>query len=356
MTSFRSAASVPPTERAHVRAAALTVIVNFYNLGTDAVPALRSLARNTDPRIRFVLVDDASTDDTRDLLETAARTLPRTQVLALPDNVGLGEARNRGLALLDTPWFTFLDGDDHLAAGYLPALLDEVLAAGVPWVRTDHVETEGTRRTLIRIPDRNRAGRIGVPRDSITGARTTSVDFAHAWSGVYHRELAEAGIVHYPAELRTAEDRPAIWKLHLQVPAFTIARTVGVFYRRDNAGSLTRTGDVRQLAFLAALRQIADIVHADPEAERFELKLVQNQCGLISWHYSLRARFSPALRARFYREAAQILDAADPAVLAEAVASMPEPRAQAIGAVRRAGRLLAALPAGPAAVPEVRHG
>ncbi len=229
MTSFRSAASVPPTERAHVRAAALTVIVNFYNLGgTDAVPALRSLARNTDPRIRFVLVDDASTDDTRDLLETAARTLPRTQVLALPDNVGLGEARNRGLALLDTPWFTFLDGgtitwrrDTCPPCSTRCSPPASRGSAPITW-------RPSTRRTLIRIPDRNRAGRIGVPRDSITGARTTSVDFAHAWSGgVYHRELAEAGIVHYPAELRTAEDRPAIWKLHLQVPAFTIARTVG---------------------------------------------------------------------------------------------------------------------------------
>lgn len=341
MTSSRPVRPPAPADRSR---ALLTVVVNFYNLGTDALPALRSLARNTDPRIRVVLVDDASTDATAELLTRAAAALPRTEVLRLPVNVGLGEARNRGMALIDTPWFTFLDGDDHLAPGYLPALLEEVLGAGVPWVRTDHIETEGTRRTLIRIPDRNRAGRIGIPRDSITGARTTSVDFAHAWSGVYHRDLAEQGIVHYPASLRTAEDRPAIWRLHLAVPRFTIARTVGVFYRRDNAGSLTRTGDVRQLAFLEALRRIGDIVHADPEADRFELKLVQNQCGLISWHYSLRARFSPALRARFYGEAAQILAAADPAVLAEAVASMPEPRAQAIHAVRRAGALVNALP------------
>ncbi|MDO5500558.1 MAG: glycosyltransferase family 2 protein [Propionibacteriaceae bacterium] len=322
----------------------LTVVVNFFRLGSLAEDALASLRWSADPRIRFVLVDDASPDDTPERLTRAAAGLPGAEVLRLTENHGLAGARMAALGALETDWFTFLDGDDWVAKGYYPALLDEVLAAGVDWVRTDHILATGRERVLVRIPDVNRAGRIGCPRDSILSARTSSVDFAHAWSGVYHRRLAEDGIVFYPPELRTAEDRPAIWKLHLAVPAFTIAQTVGLHYRQAVEGSLTQTGDVRQLAVTESMRRVAEIVAADPEADRFRAKVLKTWAGLFAWHWQHRARFTPALRARFVREADALLDTADQAELAAVIRAMPESRRQAVQALRRAARILKVTP------------
>lgn len=322
----------------------LTVVVNFFRLGPLATDALASLRWSADPRIRFVLVDDASPDDTPDRLVRAAAALPGAQVLALPENLGLAGARMAAMERLDTDWFTFLDGDDWVAKGYYPALLDEVLAAGVDWVRTDHVLCTARDRVVVRIPDVNRAGRVGSPRESILSARTSSVDFAHAWSGVYHRRLADDGIVFYPPELRTAEDRPAIWRLHLSVPRFTIARTVGVHYRQAVEGSLTQTGDVRQLAVTESMRQVGEIVAADPEADRFRAKVLRTWAGLFAWHWQHRARFTPALRARFITEAAALLDTADPDQLEAVIRAMPESRRQAVQVLRRAARALSLAP------------
>lgn len=318
----------------------LTVVVNFFRLGPLATDALASLQWSTDPRIRFLLVDDASGDDTPERLRTAAAGLSGARVLLLPDNRGLAGARMAALAELDTPWVTFLDGDDWVSKGYYPALLDEVLATGVDWVRTDHVLCTGRQRQLVRIPDINRAGRIGSPRESILSARTSSVDFAHAWSGVYHRRLVDAGLVHYPPELRTAEDRPGIWKLHLDVPAFTIARTVGVHYRQAVEGSLTQIGDVRQLAVTESMRQVRDVVAADPDAARFMPKVMKTWAGLFAWHWQHRSRFTPALRVRFVREAGALLDTADQELLGSVVRAMPESRRQAVEALRRQAALL----------------
>ncbi|MDO5683701.1 MAG: glycosyltransferase family 2 protein [Propionibacteriaceae bacterium] len=322
----------------------LTVVVNFFRLGPLAEDALASLRWSADPRIRFLLVDDASPDDTPERLHRAAASLPGAEVLVLPQNHGLAGARMAALNHLDTEWFTFLDGDDWVAKGYYPALLDEVLELGVDWVRTDHIQCTGRQRLLVRIPDVNRAGRIGSPRESILSARTSSVDFAHAWSGVYHRRLAESGAVFYPPELRTAEDRPSIWRLHLSVPEFTIARTVGVHYRQAVEGSLTQTGDVRQLAVTESMRQVGEIVAADPEADRFRPKVLRTWAGLFAWHWQHKARFTPALRARFITEAAGLLDTADPDELNEVIRAMPESRRQAVEALRRSARVLGRLP------------
>lgn len=322
----------------------LTVVVNFFRLGALATDALASLRASADPRIRFLLVDDASPDDTADRLHAAARTLPGAEVLELSENQGLAGARMAALEHLHTDWVTFLDGDDWVARGYYPALFDEVLNAGVEWVRTDHILATGRERIMVRIPDANRAGRIGSPRESILSARTSSVDFAHAWSGVYHRRLVDDGIVCYPPELRTAEDRPGIWKLHLSVPVFTIARTVGVFYRQSVAGSLTQTGDVRQLAITESMRQVREIVAADPEADRFMAKVLKTWAGLFAWHWTHRGRFTPTLRARLIREAGALLDTADQDLLETVIRAMPESRRQAVQALRRQAKVHNGLP------------
>lgn len=322
----------------------LTVVVNFFRLGPMATDALASLRWSADPRIRFLLVDDASPDDTPERLQAASCTLPGARLLLLGENRGLAGARMAALEELDTDWVTFLDGDDWVSKGYYPALLDEVLASGVDWVRTDHILCTGRQRQLVRIPDINRAGRIGSPRESILSARTSSVDFAHAWSGVYHRRLVEQGIVYYPPELRTAEDRPGIWSLHLKVPQFTIARTVGVHYRQAVEGSLTQTGDVRQLAVTESMRQVREVVLADPEAERFMPKVMKTWAGLFAWHWQHRSRFTPGLRARFVREAGALLDTADQDLLESVVRAMPESRRQSVEALRRQAAVLNPIP------------
>ncbi|WP_460768497.1 glycosyltransferase family 2 protein [Mariniluteicoccus flavus] len=319
-------------------------MVNFFRLGALADECLRTLRHNADPRIRFVLVDDASPDDTPQRLALAAAQIPGAELLALPENLGLAGARMAALARLDTDWVTFLDGDDWVSRGYYPALLDEVLGAGVPWVRTDHIACTGRHRLLVRIPDINRAGRVGSPRASILSAKTTSVDFPHAWSGVYHRSLVEAGTLFYPPELKTAEDRPTIWRLHLTVPEFTVARTVGVHYRLGTAGSLTQTSDVRQLAITESLRQVRAVVEADPESDRFLPKVMRTWTGLYAWHWEHRGRLTPALRRRFVREAGDLLDSAPQDLLTDAIAQMPESRRQMIEALRRQAAVLTALP------------
>lgn len=319
----------------------MTVIVLFHNLGAMADDALRSLTASIDPRIHYLLIDDASTDGTTEKVQRAAIRMPRTEALLLHTNRGPAAARNLGMSRVHTSHFTFLDGDDWVADGYYPALFDSVLATGLDWVRTDHILCTGTERIVGRIPDGNRAGRIGRPRDSILpGARTTSVDMAHSWSGVYHRRLYEAGFMHFPETLRSAEDRPFIWQLHLNVEAFTISDVLGLHYRRGLSDSLTQTASDSQLAITESMRRVRDIVAADHEADRFMPKVVRTWAGLLAWHWTYRARLTPPVRRRFILEAADLLDEAEPELLAEVLRAMPESRRQAVGALRRQGELM----------------
>ena len=74
-------------------------------------------------RVVVIAVDDASPDRCGDLLDDFAKTHSGVRVLHLPANVGLGLARNAGLAAATGDYVWFVDSDDRLPAGSVRAVL-----------------------------------------------------------------------------------------------------------------------------------------------------------------------------------------------------------------------------------------
>src|SRR5262249_31088581 len=143
-----------------------------------------------------------------------ARTLPGATVVRPERNQGLAGARNAGLNAAQGEYITFLDGDDWIEAGYLERLVASIERFGCDFVRVDHVQVFGPRRKVFRVPQPRR-DEVFNPRQGILPATySTMVDYPYAWAGIYHRRLLDQGLLHFHHGLRTAEDRPWIWRLH----------------------------------------------------------------------------------------------------------------------------------------------
>jgi glycosyltransferase involved in cell wall biosynthesis len=275
----------------------LSVIVPCYNVSPFLATTVASLRRNAAPDVEFVLVDDGSTDDTAEVLAAELDRLPGARLVRHPSNRGLASARNSGLAVARGSYLTFLDGDDWLAPGYLDQLTSVIQRLGCAMVRTDHVQVEGRARSIHRIP--HQRGVVSSPRSAILPvSRPTSVDAAWAWAGIYHRSLLDRGLLEFPDGLRTCEDRPWIWRLHLEADSFAVVGLTGVFYRRAVATSLTQVADERQLDFVAAFQQVFALVHADRDADRLLPKALRSYCSIVAHHLSRRDRYPLALQTR----------------------------------------------------------
>ncbi|WP_133912770.1 glycosyltransferase family 2 protein [Streptomyces sp. NBC_00582] len=276
----------------------LSVIVPFYNVQQYAPDTLRSLRLNARPDFEFVLVDDKSKDETPAILERAAEELSEVALVRYvrhEENGGLATARNTGLDAASGEYLTFLDGDDWLARGYLTELVTAIERLGCDFVRTDHVQATGRARTIVRHPLGRREEVLG-PRDAILPVdRSTSVDYAYAWAGAYHRRLLDRGLLHFTHGLRTAEDRPWIWKLHREAESFAVLHLHGVFYRRGVASSLTQIGDARQLDFIRAFDQVIEETAQDRDADRLLPKAVRTYCAIIAHHLAEIDKFEPAV-------------------------------------------------------------
>lgn len=262
----------------------LSVIIPCYNVATYVPATVRSLLRSADDDVEFIFVNDCSTDTTGEVLDATFTTLPNARVVHNEVNRGLSGARNVGVeAAPEADYYAFLDGDDYVAPGYYPKLHRTIADLGVDMVRVDHVKVTGRKRTVHRVPHPRNV--VDSPRNGILPVDgMSSVDFPNAWSGVFHRTLADQGLLEFNEDLRTCEDRPWNWRLHLRAETFAVAGLLGVHYRRDVSTSLTRISDSRQFDFLKACDGIVADVLADPEADRFLPKALRSYCALVCHH------------------------------------------------------------------------
>jgi len=313
----------------------LSVIVPFYNVQAFAPDMLRSLRANARSDFEFILVNDCATDETPEILARAVPGLPGARLVSHDINGGLATARNTGIDAARGEYLTFLDGDDWLAEGYLARLLDSIETLGTDFVRTDHVVCHGRRRTVARVPQGRRGIRLS-PRAAILPAdRTTSVDYPYAWAGIYHRRLVDAGLLHFPDGLRTAEDRPWIWRLHREAESFAVVGLLGVFYRRGVTTSLTQIGDIRQLDFIRSFDQVLAETAADPEADRFLPKAVRTYCAIIAHHLNAIDRYEPAVARKLKVMSAAAMKKMPQDVLTEALDAMDVERSVRLRRLRR---------------------
>ncbi|MCX5399299.1 glycosyltransferase family 2 protein [Streptomyces sp. NBC_00102] len=313
----------------------LSVIVPFYNVQTYAPDTLRSLRANTREDFEFLLVDDCSTDGTARILDRAQEDIPGVVVLRHEQNGGLATARNTGLNAARGEYVTFLDGDDWLAPGYYEELVSRTEALGCDFVRTDHVESERAARTVRRVPH-GRRDEVMNPRDAILPAeRSTSVDYPYAWAGVYHRRLLDKGLLHFTDGLRTAEDRPWIWRLHREAESFAVLDILGLFYRRGVTSSLTQIGDVRQLDFIRSFDQVVRETAEDKDADALLPKAVRTYCAIISHHMKSIERFEPPVARALKSMSGAALRRMPQQVLDDALDSMDLERATLLRRLRR---------------------
>ena len=314
------------------------MIVPFYNVQQYAPDTLRSLRLNADRDFEFILVDDHSKDETPAILERAAEDLSdvaQVRYIRHERNGGLATARNTGLDAARGEYLTFLDGDDWLAPGYFAELVSAMDDLGCDFVRTDHVQATARARAVSRVPI-GRRWEVFSPREAILPAhRSTSVDYAYAWAGAYHRRLVDKGLLHFTDGLRTAEDRPWIWKLHREAESFAVVSLLGVFYRRGVASSLTQIGDVRQLDFIRAFDQVIEETAADRDADRLLPKAVRTYCAIIAHHLSNEDRFEPAVARQLRSMSAAAIKRMPQDALGDALEAMDMDRSSKLRRLRR---------------------
>ena len=122
----------------------LTVVVPVYTVRRSLLhqcldSVLSGLTSGDAATVEIIAVNDASPDDCGTTLDTYAKRHGNLRVVHLAQNVGLGLARNAGLAEATGEYVWFVDSDDRLAPGSVAAVLERLRADRPDVLLIDHL-------------------------------------------------------------------------------------------------------------------------------------------------------------------------------------------------------------------------
>lgn len=102
----------------------ISIITAAYNAAGHIAAALDSVLAQTWSDWEMIVVDDGSTDATREVVGAYESRDPRIRFHGLDRNGGVATARNVALSLARGDWVTILDSDDRYEANRLEILLE----------------------------------------------------------------------------------------------------------------------------------------------------------------------------------------------------------------------------------------
>ena len=134
----------------------VSVVIPSYNRAYCVATTIDSALAQTHANLEVLLVDDGSSDGTRDLVEQRYRAEPRVRYIHQA-NAGVSAARNHGLRLARGQYVALLDSDDLWLPWKIEAqvrCLDALPSAGMIWTDMDAIGPDGQllhRRYLTRM-------------------------------------------------------------------------------------------------------------------------------------------------------------------------------------------------------------
>lgn len=103
----------------------ISVIIPVYNAEKYLEQCLNSILAQTFPDFELLLIDDGSSDLSREICDDYAAKDSRIKVF-YKKNGGVSSARNLGIQNATNDWICFVDSDDYLDKSYLQSLLNEL--------------------------------------------------------------------------------------------------------------------------------------------------------------------------------------------------------------------------------------
>ncbi|MFE9859847.1 CDP-glycerol glycerophosphotransferase family protein [Streptomyces sp. NPDC005780] len=216
-----------------------SVVIPVFKVQGYLHECLDSVLGQSFQDIEVIAVDDCSPDSCGDIIDEYAARDARVQAVHLPQNVGLGRARNAGLQRATGDYVLFLDSDDSYTPGLLQALATRLDAVGdLDILVFDHVRTfwhgrggpsqstelfERAGTDVFRLQDRPEYIHL----------------FLVAWNKAFRREFfLEQGFQYAPG---LYEDAPVTQMAMVTAERIGCLNRVGVEYRQRRHGAITKT-------------------------------------------------------------------------------------------------------------------
>ncbi len=246
------------------RAPLITVVLPVRGVEAYLPECLDSILCQPGPPggLEVIAVDDASPDTCGAILDARAAREPRLRVIHLPERVGPGPARTRGLAEAAGDYLWFVDPDDVVTGDCLRRIGGRLLADGPDVLLLDYLTRYADGRTepshaaaLLAAPPAGQPATLTLADRPALIERTMT-----SWSKVISRRfLAGLGLTFPPG---IHEDVAVSATLLLRASRIGLLDRVCYLYRR-RSGSFLATPSLDHFSIFGAYEQVLGLLPAN---------------------------------------------------------------------------------------------
>ncbi|MER6487070.1 bifunctional glycosyltransferase family 2 protein/CDP-glycerol:glycerophosphate glycerophosphotransferase [Streptomyces virginiae] len=282
-----------------------SVIVPAYKVQAYLQESLDSVLTQSYPDLELIAVDDASPDACGSIIDEYAARDPRVTAVHLAHNLGLGPARNAGLARATGDYLIFLDGDDTLAPGALQALTDRLKATGSPDVLVYDYARAYWSGDVVRNRLSHRLSEEGPASFRLADRPALLAMLMVVWNKAYRREYVEREGLTFPPGLY--EDTPWTYPALLAAESVAVLDRVCVHYRQRRTGSILTTRTARHLEIFDQYDRVFGYLAGRPELERWRSTLHRRMAEHFCAVHADPRRLPRDSRAEFFARASALL-------------------------------------------------
>ena len=164
----------------------LSVIVPCYNGEKFIGRCLESLVNQTLKDIEIIVINDGSTDNSQDIIDSYANKYHNIKAYKIP-NSGIADARNFGVSKVETPYFGFLDCDDYTDVTMFEKMYNKAIETNAQVVVSNFYWVKGKKKKL------EKEGPYNTGKDMLIHL------FAVLWNKIYDTAFVRSTNIRFPS-------------------------------------------------------------------------------------------------------------------------------------------------------------
>jgi len=139
----------------------VSVVIPAYNAADTLPRAIESVLNQTHKNLELIVVDDASQDDTEELVKKYIQKDSRVRYIKHEENKERSAARNTGIKNARKPFVAFLDADDEWLPEKLEKQLSYLRQKGKNWIGVYSDLTSNVSTQKFSLPAKKRLQKEG---------------------------------------------------------------------------------------------------------------------------------------------------------------------------------------------------
>lgn len=231
----------------------ISIIIAAYNVEKYIEKCLQSIVSQTYDDLEIIVVNDGSTDQTLELVNSISSKDDRIIIIDKP-NGGLSSARNAGLNRASGEYLGFIDGDDYIHCDMYKILLEEIhkqnceiSMCAVLKVYSNYSEND----CLIE------NSKVLSKKEALQALIEERYIKHYAWNKLYKATLFQG--IRFP-EGKLYEDIFTTYKLIARAERIAYTNKIGYYYVQRQGSILRSRFDLRKLDCIQAFQEFKEYV------------------------------------------------------------------------------------------------